>query len=370
MATVNEKMTALADEVRELSGVTTPLSIDNMTTEVSDANAEISEQMDLIAQISTALEGKASGGGNIETCTVTISLGTSISDRTGIVGPVGYTAYENGNISARYANYYEAGQQTITNVVKNSMLVWEYYANGECTNATFLNNPQHCTTHFYSIEGDAVLHNYFCFIYGTKILLTNGTTKEVQDITYDDNLLVWDFDNGCYASAKPLWIKKTETATYYYRCIFENETVLDLVGSNGNCHAVFCLDDNKFEYANKCVGKTIMTKKGPTKLLSCDKIEDSVEFYNIITDYHMNLFANNILTSTTMNNIYPIENMKFVKEDRELIPYEAFSNIPVEFYTGLRLGENKLEDIDRLEKKVEMILSKINKGVINNVKFK
>lgn len=60
---VNEKMTALADEIRELSGTTTSKSIDAMTSDVDAANAEIAEQAELLEQITTALEGKAGGGG-------------------------------------------------------------------------------------------------------------------------------------------------------------------------------------------------------------------------------------------------------------------------------------------------------------------
>lgn len=60
---INSTMTALADEVRELSGKTGKLTLENMTDEVASGNETISDQTALIAQISAALEGKASGGG-------------------------------------------------------------------------------------------------------------------------------------------------------------------------------------------------------------------------------------------------------------------------------------------------------------------
>ena len=60
---VNSKMTALADQVRTLSGGTGVLGIDAMTNAVKGGNDEISGQSDLIAQISAVLEGKAAPGG-------------------------------------------------------------------------------------------------------------------------------------------------------------------------------------------------------------------------------------------------------------------------------------------------------------------
>lgn len=58
---VNEKMTALADEIRELSGTATVKSLGAMQVDVDAANTEITEQTDLIAQIAAALENKVAG---------------------------------------------------------------------------------------------------------------------------------------------------------------------------------------------------------------------------------------------------------------------------------------------------------------------
>ena len=65
---VNSKMTALADEIRELSGTSEAIGLDAMKTHINEANDEVASQVELLAQVVAALEGKAggSGGGNSE----------------------------------------------------------------------------------------------------------------------------------------------------------------------------------------------------------------------------------------------------------------------------------------------------------------
>ncbi len=82
---VNSKMTALADEIRELSGTTTKKGIDAMTADVNAANTEISEQADLIEQLATMVENLPSAGGSEpvlqdKTVTPTTSIQTVTAD--------------------------------------------------------------------------------------------------------------------------------------------------------------------------------------------------------------------------------------------------------------------------------------------------
>lgn len=70
---VNEKMTAIADEIRELSGTTAAMGLDAMATNVGDANDEIGEQAALMAQIKSALTGKSVSAAGVDVCTINLN---------------------------------------------------------------------------------------------------------------------------------------------------------------------------------------------------------------------------------------------------------------------------------------------------------
>lgn len=296
-----------------------------------------------LASLIDELKGKAAGGGggaSVETCTVTVNIGTELGDTDGIMDKIAFQVQENGEIVVREMTSTQSC--VIENVVKNSLLYTFHtdYISVDVEGATLLFD--YATDQTFIINGDATLQFYTCFVKGTKIMLADGMTKTIENVDYNDNLLVWDFDNGCYASAKPLWIKKVQTASSYYLCRFDNGVELKLVGSNGRCHRVFSLDRNMFESATECVGERIMTRSGIAKLLSCERIEETVEFYNIITHTHINLFAEGVLTSCRLNNLYPIADMRFVKENREEKNRADFPNIDDNMFNGLRLAEQTM----------------------------
>ena len=177
-----------------------------------------------------------------------------------------------------------------------------------------------------------------CLAKGTLVQLFNGLSKVIESIVYSDLLSVWDFDNSSFVGANPLWIKKAQTTDSYNLLKFSDGTTLKTIVE----HRIFNKELGKFTYPmteDTPLGTTTFNSKAnEITLVSKEIINEEVEFYNIITNRHMNLFANTILTSCRYNNIYPIENMKFVKDARSIVPLESY-NVSETYYNGLRLGE-------------------------------
>lgn len=342
----------IADTVRSVTEKTNKFTLNEIVDEINDINSEVNIQTDLINQIRSVIEDKASGGANIETCAINLNILAANSP----IHHISYTTLLDGEISiCNMLN--DITESTTINVVKNSV-IYVWYENTVITsdNISGIMDGAEDRPLCFNVTGNgSITVTAPCFVRDTLITLANKQYKAVQDISYDDELLVWDFDHGCYACAKPLWIKKVQTSSYYYNCEFENGVTLKLVGSNGKCHRVFSVDDNSFESATDCVGKIVMTASGPTRMTSCKRVEESVEFYNIITDYHLNLFANSILTSCRLNNLYPIENMRFIKEGRPAVPLEAYRSVDNAFYNGLRLSERDIGFVEELNEYVALM---------------
>ena len=194
-----------------------------------------------------------------------------------------------------------------------------------------------------------------CLAKGTLITLLHGKKKAIEHIVYTDTIVVWDFDVGVFSEAQPLWIKKVETSNQYNLLKFSDGTSLQTI----NQHRIFNKEKGMFTYPmteDTPIGTTTWNDSGvEVTLVSKEVVVEEVEYYNVITNKHMNLFANGILTSCRYNNIYPIAAMKFVKETRPIVPRSQYPARIGAYYEGLRLAEQTIpvEDtityIDRLE---------------------
>ena len=192
-------------------------------------------------------------------------------------------------------------------------------------------------------------HTYTCFAENTLISTKNGD-KFVQDITYDDDILVWNFDEGKLDYAKPVFIKQEQTSDSYWHVTDEDGKIVNLVGSNGKSHRLYNKRTHLFEYPQdipEC---------------KCEEIHESVKYYNIVTAYHFNCFANGILTSKRYSNmLYPItDEMTYDKtvKHTNTCKREQFVFLTDDEFEKLRLSEMEYSDEMRDEVKHFFALKK------------
>ena len=105
---------------------------------------------------------------------------------------------------------------------------------------------------------------------------------------------------------------------------FSNGATLELVGpgetENGtnsrSYHRIYNYEEQKFTYtgsADMPVGNHTFADDGSfPQLISQEVVYKPVEYYNIITEKHFNVFVNGICTSCMLNNMYAINNMRYV----------------------------------------------------------
>lgn len=121
---------------------------------------------------------------------------------------------------------------------------------------------------FVQLTGDTTvdLYKLICIAGGTLIPLADGISKPIEDITYDDELLVWDFDEGKLSSAKPAWIKKADYVFYSWETKLASGKSIKTCGQHG--HRFFDLGTNTWIYADEISGKTIYTLDGADEVVS------------------------------------------------------------------------------------------------------
>lgn len=92
-----ETLANMADKIRVLNGVEGAMTPAQMDGNLGEVSVEVDEQAELIAQIASALEGKAGGGSNANIETVTITLRSMAP--FGVSGTLYYTDKTNNSQS-------------------------------------------------------------------------------------------------------------------------------------------------------------------------------------------------------------------------------------------------------------------------------
>jgi hypothetical protein len=184
--------------------------------------------------------------------------------------------------------------------------------------------------------------------------MADGSQKKIEDVTYDDVLSVWNFDLGEQSEARPLWVKRKQTTGDYTLVKFSDGTELRTVG-----HHIFNKQAGEFTKIitdDTPVGTVTVNEQGQEiTIVSKELVQETVDYYNIWTQYHLNAYANGVLTGNRYCNIYPITNMKYAKDNRILRSVEEFAGIDSKYIAGMRLQEQTFDlafiqtMVDRIE---------------------
>lgn len=200
---------------------------------------------------------------------------------------------------------------------------FDYYSSG----ITLEGDVEATAADFEGFSPTSVYAYWLCFVEGTKITLSDGLTKSVQDIQYGDKVLCYDFTNGVQTVSYIDWMIPGRIATKYWEITLSDGTILNLVGSNGKSHRLYNITKQRFEYPQDFEADDLTLKEDSTtaRVVSCRQIEKTVKFYNIASHEHINVYANGVLTSNRLNNRFKIVDNKFTDEkvmtDKEVADY-------------------------------------------------
>jgi len=219
----------------------------------------------------------------------------------------------------------------------------------------------------YATNGDGTSYGdvlsgevQICLMAGTLITLSTGKVKKIEDVRYDDMLLTWNFDEARLTQSKPVWIVKPFSSSKHGLIKFSNGAELGTV-ADGRGHRLFNVGAGKFTHmmnGDTPLGTiTVDQYNQPVTVVGKTLVHQKTIFYNVIAHTHLNVFANGILTSTGLNNLYPIEGMRFVKQDRVRRNRLEFSGVSLDMFHGLRLDEQPVgypglkEKIERMTRR-------------------
>lgn len=171
----------------------------------------------------------------------------------------------------------------------------------------------------------------FCAIYssnciaeGTLITLADGSQKAVEDLTGNENLLVWNLNTGTFDSAPILFIDREEKASYeVIQLSFSDGTIVDVISEHGfwdvDLNEYVYLDEYAAEYIGHCFLKQEEDGMTAVTLVDVEVSTKVTSAYSPVTYGHLCYYVNGMLSMPGgidgLFNIFEV--------DKETMMYDA-----------------------------------------------
>ena len=255
------------------------------------------------------------------------SYAIKVSSSNATVKVNGTTVNDGGSISIQYG-----AQVTVTVDYSedNNQSTTITGADGTTYGTSFTMPAQEVTINASSQGG--------CFTSDTLITLADGSKKRADQITYEDQLLVWDFYNGEYTVSVPSAIYNHGDQAYKVTNLkFSDGTVVKMIAE----HEFFDVEANSFVYicednVQTFVGREFLKTDGSSfksvTLMGYEYTEEYTGCYTILTAMHYNCFGEGML-SLTSDPSYKCETFFRIFEVGEGMKYdEAKMQADIEKY--------------------------------------
>ena len=165
-----------------------------------------------------------------------------------------------------------------------------------------------------------------CLIEGTKILLANNTYKNIEDIKYDDLLMVWNYETGKLTKEYPIWMEQEKVSNSYTKIYFNDGSNIGVVGA----HSFFSRDYNEFVsvddkekfHINSRILKLNNNKLKEVKVTKIEKINKKVKYYFVASTRYWNIISNDFITTdgyTDISNLYKFNKDITWEKNRNII---------------------------------------------------
>ena len=202
-----------------------------------------------------------------------------------------------------------------------------------------------------------------CVTPDTLVTLADGTQKRIDEVTYNDQLLVWDFYNGKYAVAPAAII--FNMGTNYYDVLTLNFNDGTSIGTI-NGHRFFDKTLNRYvvidsSNVDSYIGHEFVKLDGEgVEIITLDTYRIANEYttsYSIMSAYHYNFVVEGVLSDTFHASDAPLfdyfelgENMTFDKDQMQadiekygLYTYEDFADyLTYEQFVGFNVQYFKI----------------------------
>lgn len=163
-----------------------------------------------------------------------------------------------------------------------------------------------------------------CIAEGTLITLADGSQKAVEDLTGNENLLVWNLNTGTFDSAPILFIDREEKAQYeVIQLSFSDGTIVDVISEHGfwdvDLNEYVYLDEYAAEYIGHCFLKQGEDGMTAVTLVDVEVSTEETSAYSPVTYGHLCYYVNGLLSMPGgidgLFNIFEV--------DKETMMYDA-----------------------------------------------